>query len=161
MEFIDEDHQRNYFDKKKQRIVESEKTIKNALSSRDRKLLKTFFGYDGLKNKSDAPLYVRDSLWPENETTAVKQDVNEEEIESVSRIFPRSKENWKVGSKLTPIEEIAVLRAYQTFSRVYSTDLALKRLKYGVKILLAGPVSVYGYFRSFPVISGHFRHFRK
>ena len=145
--FPTEESQKDFFERKKREIIESEKSVKNALTETDRQTLRDFFGYtNGAKTMAEVPVYVKDCLFVE------ENDKNETKTEvvgrsSLSRIFPEREKWWKIGSSLTPTEQISCLRAYQTFSRIYSTDVCMKRLRYGTKILLTGPVSKFGHKR--------------
>ena len=142
--FPTEQSQKDFFERKKQEIIESEKSVKNALAETDRQTLRDFFGYtNGTKQMADAPVYVKDCLFvEENNKNETKTEV---ERSSLSRIFPAREKGkwWKIGLTLTPSEEIAILRAFQTFSRIYSTYVCMKRLRHGTKILLTGPVSTF------------------
>ena len=137
----EEDH-KSFFERKKAEIIKSEKSIKNGLSATDRSILLDFFGYtNGNKDLSEAPIYVKDCLSVVNHPDETNFDVKSQS--TISRIFPVSQKQkwWKIGQTLTPSEQTACLRAFQTFTRIYPTDICMKRLSYGTKILLSGLVN--------------------
>ena len=141
-EFSTEIEHKKFFEMKKNEIITEEKTLKYSLTKGDRLLLKKYFGYFGQKSKNDAPAYLLDALWVEDDGT--EQEKNEIGVSELPRIFDEKDKNkwWKLGVSLTPSEQIAVVRSFQSFSRVYSTDLAFRRFRFGTKIQITGPVSI-------------------
>ena len=71
---------------------------------------------------------------------------------SVSRIFEGSyaekpedilpiKSAWfPLGYQLDETQQVALVRAFQTFPRIMEPDVSFKKLKFGTKIFLSGPV---------------------
>ena len=106
-----------------------------------------FLGYDGKKTKESAPAYIVDSLWNEEDENeeksekTEKKDIHKDSV-GLSRIFKEEDKNkwWSVGESLTPAEEVAVVRSFQSFSRLYSTDVCFRKMKFGTKIMISGPV---------------------
>ena len=140
MSFQNEDQHRIFLDEKKEKIIQSQKSLRNGLVRSDRSILRHFFGFnkDGGKDINHSASYVKDCLLSDNDDSEEETDGQS----NISRIFPIEEKTklWEIGKTLSDAEQISVIRTFQTFSRIYSTDLCFKRCKFGSKLLLVGPV---------------------
>ena len=113
---------------KRQRDIQEElSTEKESLTSSDRELCKSFFGYSGVKNgrgktkrKEEACLFVKNCLFPEEKEEEESLDVDKlvDYAEKFPSIFPTDKKEVmrflsKDGLGLSDREECAILRAMQ------------------------------------------------
>ena len=148
-----------FFQKKKQELICLGKSVSMALDKDDRFLLRVFLGYEnglGLnrpcKNPESAPVYLKETLFDPDKEDVMK---NKTDIKSCERtvhgklqtVFPVFDGKWfEQGITFSPAESCALVRSFQTFDRVYATDLCMKRMRPGTRIFIAGPVSFFFLF---------------
>ena len=123
-------------------IVEESKTQKHKLTKSDRSLLRSFFGYNevknfhaGVKKKKDASIFTKASLWSDSEDEQEGDNnektrpppplapyelsslVNEDGVNSIPTIFPlrlhELEELFTHGASMNNIEEASVIRSFQ------------------------------------------------
>ena len=113
----------------RQEQIKSElESEKHSLTKTDRELLKAYFGYLGLKggrnqtkSESDACLFVKKCLFPNNDEQIDEAFPIEELVKYAKNfpsIFPNDKKSMEEfltndGLKLTDREQCAIIRTYQ------------------------------------------------
>ena len=115
-------------------------TMKNKLTSNDRRLIKAYFGYIAVKNihhgkrtEADSCAYVRAVLWPKDLTEHEKNEESQEfDLQSYARtrrdqdipqIFPQEndyedlKKIFEEGVSLTDDQQAGVVRTFQVIKK--------------------------------------------
>ena len=149
-----EQEEMGIYEIKKQNLISAGRSVHNALTAEDRKLLLTFFGYENgyglnraVKSQENLGVYIKETLF-----TATDNDLsgNEEKKEiagleygSIPTIFPVFGDWFKNGYDLSESEQTAIIRSFQSFSRFFITDYSFKRLAPGTRIFLCGPSTYY------------------
>ena len=169
MSFRSEEEHKLYFENIRKILSNDGKTIRNGLSASDRHFLRLFFHYEShpeakrttkKKERNDCPAYLKDLLFENLEADTKNGSENtlnfrNEEEKSLSRVFTGSfredetatrwplKSLWfSYGENFDETQQIGFVRAMQSFSRIYSPDISFKKLRFGTKILVTGPVRI-------------------
>ena len=117
--------------------------IRYNLSKNDRRLLAYFLGYLGdeksgqnaEKSQSESCLFIRKSLFDDSETMDAKFNLAEEidwsGYSSTPGVFPKERAQVEsflktAGRGSSDVRECAIVRSFQTFSRVYANQLHVK-----------------------------------
>ena len=145
-----------FFEKKKQELICLGKSVNMALDKDDRFLLRVFLGYqNGLglsrpcKDPDTAPVYLKETLFDPDKEDDLKIKTDIEPCErtvhgKLQTLYPIFRGKWfEQGITFSHAESCALVRSFQTFDRVYATDLCMKRMKPGTRIFIAGPVSFF------------------
>ena len=123
---------------------ENENKTRYNLSRNDRRLLAYFLGYLGnaqtgdpaAKSQSESCLFIRKSLFDDpdermNDKFNLTEEIDWGSYFSTPGIFPKEQAEAEAflataGRESTDVRECALVRAYQTFSRVYGDQLHVK-----------------------------------
>ena len=117
------------------------------------------------KSRDDCPAYLRELIFEntdgngdasqqnQEDNNLLSNDFRSEDEKSLSRIFTGSyshdetKTRWplrapwfKFGEHFDELQQAGFVRTMQDLSRIYSPDLSFKKLRFGTKILITGPV---------------------
>ena len=125
------------------------------------------------KSKDDCPAYLREIIFDDENTDGNNENdddnnpsannhLRSEDEKSLSRIFTgcysnnKTKSRWplqapwfKLGEHFDELQQAGYVRTMQRLSRIYAPDISFKKLRFGTKILVTGPVRFFLFFFSF------------
>ena len=150
-------------------LAQEAKTEEFNLSRFDRFVLRNFFGFDDdfqlfkqrkMKAKEDASNFVQQTLWSSMDEKGADESVATEFSgcgDPVARLFADEKnatktandmfsffeEEWfSHGYNLSDEQQIAIIRIFQSFDRVYEPDLCFNRFAVSTKLFMVGHVRI-------------------